>query len=167
MDYKHNQCGKCRICIPLVTMKQIIQRPGWKSQPRWSHQYIFSCPARSGFFLEALHTTKKNGWGLEINTELDELMFSVRKIITFYWVISRFKTQNNFPSYKHPFRVSFKIHPLYFYINNLLKHLVGKQTAWEEMSVKITDIESCKRLKWRLYLQCVSAIHVYSVFKFY
>lgn len=86
---------------------------------------------------------------------MDGLMLRVRKIITFYWLISRFKTQNNFPSYKHPFTVSLKIHPLYFYIHNLFKHLVVKHTRWEEMSVKITDIESCKRLKWRLYLQCV------------
>lgn len=59
--------------------------------------------------------------------------------------------------------ISIKRHHLHFYINKLLVDLFVKHTALGKMSVNRTNVESGKRLIWRLY----SGIQVYSVFRFY
>lgn len=63
--------------------------------------------------------------------------------------------------------ISTKRHQFHSCINNSVRDLWGKHTALGKVSVNRADVESCKRLIWRLYSQYVSGIHVHSVFKFY
>jgi len=65
------------------------------------------------------------------------------------------------------YTISIKRHHLDSYINNLLRDLSVKRTASGKMSINRTDVESYKRLIRRLYSQCISGIHVYSVFRFH
>lgn len=148
---------------------QIIWRSSWKPWPCWSQYKVSVCSARSGFFLETLYSSK-NDWGQEMNNKRYGLVFSGKgkpQNILGQQVVLKYRITFLHISSLLKYTISIKRHHLHFYINNLLRDLFVKRTASGKMSVNRTDVESCKRLIWRLYSQCISVIHVHSIFKFY
>ena len=105
-----------------------------------------------------------------MNSKRDGLVFSGKgkpQNILGQQVVLKYRITFLYISSLLKYTISIKRHHAHFYINNLLRDLFVKHTASGKMSVNRTDVESCKRVIWRLYSQCISGIHVYSVFKFY
>lgn len=120
-------------------------------------------------FLEALDSSN-NDLGQEMNNKRNGLVFSGKgkpQNIHDQQVVLKYRITILHISTLLKYTISIKRHHLQFYINSLLRDLFVKCTASGKLSVSRTDLESCKRLIWRLCSQCMSGIHVYSVFKFY
>lgn len=132
-------------------------------------RWFFHVLSKVRIFLKALYSSK-NDSGQEMNNKRNGLVFSGKgkpQNICDQQVVLKYRITILHISTLLKYTISIKRHHLRFYINNLLKDLFVICTTSRKLSVNRTDLESCKRLIWRLCSQCMSGIHVYSVFKFY
>lgn len=148
-----------------TVVSQIIWRASLKPWPCWSQCNSSMCWVRSGFFWKPFTVAKmtavrkrdgflSSGKGKPPNPLGKQVVLKYK--IMFLCINTLLK-----------YTTSTKRHQFHFFINNPVRDLWGKHTALGKVSVNRTDVESCKRLIWRLYSQCISGIHVNSVSKFY